>query len=159
MRGPFERRCAETPMGGATCFCKVEGSISESGHESMWCAIGHSLKQWYIVDAEGEIMARARLNSAPEIINEEMLLALKNDPLYRALVCKQPPDHPCKRGHIDWLLTPDEVYRCRPCKNAYAEVHKNKARDRYRATEAYKTNQLARQARKKAKEKNVRNKA
>jgi hypothetical protein len=157
MRAPFNRRCSEVTAAGP-CLSIVDGSISEAGHESLWCATGHNVKQWYVVDADGDVMAKAKLNSSPEILNEEMLLALRNDPLYCALVYKPPPTHPCKRGHSDWYMNPDESYRCRQCKKMSYENHKTKCRDRYRATPAYKLNQLARQAQMKEK-KNVRNKA
>jgi hypothetical protein len=154
MRGPFERRCAKATE-SVMCFALVEGSISESGHESLWCANGHSVGQWYVVDSEGNVMALAKLNSAPEILNDEMLLALIADPMYHAIIRKPPPNHTCKRGHSNWEAIPEGGYRCGKCRDASYESHKIRAREKYRSTPAYKSNQLAKKARKKEK-KNVR---
>lgn len=116
MRGPFERRCAvQIKKDGATCLAPTTSSISEGGHESLWCSEGHVVKEWYVVDADGKQIALAKLHSAPTILDEEMLHKLSINPLFRK-INPPPPDRLCVRGHKDWYMNPDQKYRCRQCK-------------------------------------------
>jgi len=128
MRGPFTRNCAEIVNAEtqACCLAPVSSSVGESGHENMWCEKGHSVKEWYVLDADGEQMALAKLNSSPQILDLEMMVRLSIDPMFRSIRPPQ-PTHPCKRGHYDWYMNPDERYRCRQCKRErYERVRKLK---------------------------------
>ncbi len=129
MTGPFTRNCAELvdEKTQAVCLAPVESSISESGHESMWCQEGHQIKEWYVLDAEGTQIALAKLNSSPQILDAEMMIKLSMDPLFSRTIRPPKPTHLCKRGHNDWYMNPDERYRCRQCKRErYERVRKAK---------------------------------
>jgi hypothetical protein len=103
----------------------VTSSVT-GGHESLWCAKGHGVKEWFVLDADGKQMALAKLNSSPQILDAEMMHQLSIDPMYRTIRPTQ-PTHPCKRGHYDWYMNPDERYRCRQCKRErYERVRKLK---------------------------------
>lgn len=128
MKGPFTRNCAEIidEESQVSCLELVDSSISENGHESMWCKAGHHIKEWYVVDAEGNRIALAKLHSSPQILDVEMMIRLSIDPMFRSMRPPK-PDRLCKRGHNDWYMNPDERYRCRQCKRErYERVRKQK---------------------------------
>ncbi len=118
MYGPFTRNCSVSlDEAGTACLAPVNSSISESGHETMWCNRGHQIREWYVLDAQDKRIALAKLNTSPQILDLEMAMSLSIDPLYRSIRPRAPkPDRPCKRGHNDWFMNPDERYRCRQCK-------------------------------------------
>lgn len=125
MRGPFTRVCDIHSE-------EITSSISESGHETLWCGKGHRVKKWYVVDADGIKVALAHLNSSPQILDSDMLIRLSVDPVYN-VVAPEPPSKPCKRGHVDWYLLGDETrYRCRTCKQEYYQKNKAKLAKRYK---------------------------
>jgi len=134
MKGPFTRNCSEIvdELAQLSCLAPVSSSISEIGHESMWCEMGHRIKEWYVLDSEGAKIALAKLHSSPQILDPEMMKRLSIDPMFRSIRPPQ-PDKLCKRGHNEWYMDTDERYRCRQCKRErYERVRRAKAKYRKR---------------------------
>jgi hypothetical protein len=98
---------------GAECLAPL-GSSSRDGYEALYCAKGHRVRIWYVLDAEGRKMALAKLNSGPEILDAMMLAKLSEDPKYKNI--PYAINKTCQRGHDDWYLAADNRYRCRICK-------------------------------------------
>ena len=122
MRAPFTRRCKTHTQK------EVTSSISETGHESIWCGEGHRVKEWYVMDADDVVLAIGYRDEAPKILDAEMLEKLNVDTKF--LVVPPAPEDTCKRGHNDWYLNPDERYRCRSCKKEYYQRNKEKILNR-----------------------------
>lgn len=124
MRGPFARRCFDHPE------MSVDSSISDTGHESVWCRSGHRAKSWYVVDRNEKKIAIGHLHSAPLIIDADMLGSLHIDKRFG--IVPPPPTRSCKKGHSDaWKLQSDGCYKCEVCRREKYEENKEKIMARY----------------------------
>ena len=124
MRGPFARRCFEHPT------MSVDSSISDTGHESVWCRSGHRARSWYVVDKNEKKIAIGNINSAPVIVDSDMMSNLQIDA--RFTVVPPVPERPCKQGHEGaWKLQSDGCYKCETCRKLKYEANKEKIMARY----------------------------
>ena len=161
MRGPFERCCAEvTDTNGTECLSITTSSISDKGHESLWCGNGHKVKEWYVIDADGKKIALANMHKSPQILDEDMMEKLSIDPMFRQMAPPK-PDRMCIRGHNDWYMNPDERYRCRQCKRDSYLKNRLKLKAKRDAKKRGQGKPVAKKVfhKKRGRKKNVRNKA
>jgi hypothetical protein len=79
------------------------------GHETLWCEVGkHKCRSWLVMDGNGETLAIGFMNEAPQLTSVDLIGATFDVP--------EPPERFCHRGHFEWVLEPDNKYRCRICR-------------------------------------------
>lgn len=124
MRPPFYRHCVKHE--GA----EVSNSIGPDKRETLWCAEGHQVSRWSVVDSSGKRLAIGHLHKSPQIIDPEMLQNLDENPLFSIKVWEL-PERLCQRGHSDWYISVDDRYRCKQCKRDRDEASRARSRERY----------------------------
>lgn len=101
MRPPFYRACRKHKE-------ELQDRTVGTGHEVLWCLRGgpsekgHRCRSWLVLDGDGETLAIAHLNEAPQLVSRE--LARIDFPI------ASPPEKFCQRGHYEWYLETDGRY-------------------------------------------------